>query len=55
MEILQGHVDKPSNDYDVDKEIQEKNISINQLNLDEDLPTRNMLSILAPKQNEIKI
>ena len=55
MEILQGHVDKPSNDYNVDKEIQEKNISINQLNLDEDLPTRNMLSILAPKQNEIKI
>ena len=55
MEILQGHVDKPSNDYDVDEMIQEKNVSINQLNLDEDLPTRNMLSALAPKQNDIKI
>ena len=55
MEILQGHVAKPSNGYDVDEMIQEKNVSINQLNLDEDLPTRNMLSALAPKQNDIKI
>ena len=35
--------------------IQEKNVSINQLSLDKDFPTRNMLSTLAPKQNDIKI
>ena len=28
IEILQGHDDKPSNDYDVDKMIKEKNESI---------------------------
>ena len=48
-EILQGHVDKPSNDYNVDKMIKEKNVSVNQLNLDEDFPTKNMLSTLALK------
>ena len=53
--ILQGHVDKPSNDYDVDKMIKEKNDSFNQLNLDDDLSTRNTLPTLAPKQNDIKI
>ena len=31
--ILQGHVDKASNDYDVDKMIKEKNDSFKQLNL----------------------
>ena len=31
---------KPSNVYDADKMIKEKNDSFNQLNLDEDLPTR---------------
>ena len=36
MEILEGHVDKSSNDYDVGKMIK---VSINQLNLDEDLLT----------------
>ena len=35
--------------------IKEKNDSFNQLNLHEDLPTRNTLSTLAPKQNNIKI
>ena len=55
MEILQGNVDKLRNDYDVDKTIQGKNVSSNQLNLDKDLLTRNMLSTLAPKQNNIKI
>ena len=51
-----GHVDKSSNDYDVGKMIKEKNVSINhQLNLDEDLPTRNMLSTLAPNPNDIKV
>ena len=53
--ILQGHVDKAGNDYDVDKMIKEKNDSFKQLNFDEDLPTRNTLSTLAPKQNDIKI
>ena len=53
--ILQGHVDKASNDYDVDKMIKEKNDSFKQLNFDEDLPTRNTLSTLAPKQKDIKI
>ena len=55
MEMLQRHVDKPSNDYNVDKMIKERNVSVNQLNLDEDFTTRNMLSTLAPKQNDIKI
>ena len=54
-EILQGHVDKASNDYDVAKMIKEKNDSFKQLNFDEDLSTRNTLSTLAPKQNDIKI
>ena len=54
-EILQGYDDKPSNNYDVDKMIQKRNDSFNQLNLDEDLPTRNMMSTLGPKQNDIKI
>ena len=53
MEILHGNFDKCSNDYDVDKTIKEKIVSINQLNLDEDFPTRNMLSTLGPKQNDI--
>ena len=35
--------------------IKEKNVSINQLNLYEDFPTGNVLSILAPQQNGIKI
>ena len=35
--------------------IKEKNDSFKQLNFDEDLPTRNTLSTLAPKQNDIKI
>ena len=35
--------------------ITEKNDSFNQLNLDEDLPTRNTLSTLVPKQNDLKI
>ena len=30
MESLPGHVDKPSNDYDVNKMIKEKNYSTNQ-------------------------
>ena len=30
MESLRGHVDKPSNDYDVNKMIKEKNYSTNQ-------------------------
>ena len=34
---------------------EKKNDSFNQLNLDEDLPTRNTLSTLAPKQNDLKI
>ena len=54
-EILQEHVDKASNDYDVEKWLKKKNDSVKQLNFDEDLPTRNMLWALAPKQNEIKI
>ena len=54
-EILQEHVDKASNDYDVDEMIKEKNDSFKQLNFDEDLPTRNTLSTLAPKQKDIKI
>ena len=32
-----------------------KKIFFNQLNFEEDLSTRNMLSTLAPKQNDIKI
>ena len=55
MESLRGHVDKPSNDYDVNKMIKEKNDSTNQSNVDGDLPTRNMLSTLAPKKNDLKI
>ena len=55
MESLPGHVDKPSNDYDVNKMIKEKNDSTNQSNVDGDLPTRNMLSTLAPKKNDLKI
>ena len=55
MESLRGHVDKPSNDYDVNKMIKEKNDSTNQSNVDWDLPTRNMLSTLAPKKNDLKI
>ena len=35
--------------------IKEKHVSIDQLNSDEDLPTRNMMSTLAPKQNDVKI
>ena len=55
MEMLQRHVDKTSNDYNGDKMIKERNVSVNRLNLDEDFTTRNMLSTLAPKQNDIKI
>ena len=33
----------------------EKNVSTNQSNVDGDLPTRNMLSTLAPKKNDLKI
>ena len=55
MEMLQRHVDKHSSDYNVDKMIKERNVSVDQLNLDEDFTTRNMLSTLAPKQNDIKI
>ena len=40
---------------DMYKMINEKDLSINQSNLDEDLPTGNMLSTLAPNQNDIKI
>ena len=35
--------------------IKKETDSFNQLNLDEDLPTRNTLSALAPKQNDIKL
>ena len=35
--------------------IKEKNDSFKQLNFEEELPTRNTLSTLAPKQNDIKI
>ena len=35
--------------------VKEKNDSFKQLNLDEDLPTRNALSTLASKQNDIKM
>ena len=35
--------------------ITEKSDSFNQLNLDEDFPVRNTLSILAPKQKDLKI
>ena len=41
-----GHVDKPSNDYDVDKMIKEQNDSFKQLNPDVDLRTRNTLPTL---------
>ena len=40
---------------DIDKVIKEKDDSFNQLNLDEDLPTRNRLSTLAPKKNDIEM
>ena len=35
--------------------IKKENDSFNQLNLNDDLPTRNTLSTLAPKQKDIKI
>ena len=35
--------------------VKEKNDSFKQLNFEEELPTRNTLSTLAPKQNDIKI
>ena len=54
-EILQEHDNEPSNNYNVDKMIKKENDSFNQLNLDDDLPTRNTLSTLAPKQKDIKI
>ena len=54
LEILQGHDDKPSNNYDIYKMIEKRNYSFNQLNLDEDLPARNMLSTLPPKQKRYK-
>ena len=54
-ESPQGHVDKPSNDYGVDKKIKKQNDSFKQLNSDVDLPTRNTLPTLAPKQNDIKM
>ena len=43
MKILQGHIDKLVMIMTYIKWLQKKNVSINQLNLDEDLSTRNML------------
>ena len=54
-ESPQGHVDKASNDYGVDQIIKKQNDSFKQLNSDADLPTRNTLPTLAPKQNDIKM
>lgn len=54
MEILEGHIGISSNDYDLDKMINEKKVSLNHVNPD-DLLTRIMLPTLAPKQNDIKI